>query len=114
MINNKIKIGVIGLGYLGKFHYQKYKLNRSVNLTAVVDSQINNLDFIDNNKILKTDKYTNIVDNIDAVSIVTPTNTHYEIAKFFLENKKHVLLEKPMTETVSQARKLNDLAKRNK
>jgi predicted dehydrogenase len=85
-----------------------------VNLTAVVDSQINNLDFIDNNKILKTDKYTNIVDNIDAVSIVTPTNTHYEIAKFFLENKKHVLLEKPMTETVSQARKLNDLAKRNK
>jgi predicted dehydrogenase len=114
MISNKIRVGVIGLGYLGKFHYQKYKLNRSVNLTSVVDQQIENLDFIDNKKIIKTDKYANIIDNVDAVSIVTPTKTHYKIAKFFLENKKHVLLEKPMTETVPQANKLNSLAKRNK
>lgn len=114
MISNKIRVGVIGLGYLGKFHYQKYKLNRSVNLTSVVDQQIENLDFIDSKKIIKTDKYANIIENVDAVSIVTPTNTHYKIAKFFLENKKHVLLEKPMTETVPQANKLNSLAKRNK
>ena len=114
MISNKIRVGVIGLGYLGKFHYQKYKLNRCVNLTSVVDEQIENLDFIDSKKIIKTDKYTNIIENVDAVSIVTPTNTHYKIAKFFLENKKHVLLEKPMTETVPQANKLNSLAKRNK
>ena len=114
MISNKIRVGVIGLGYLGKFHYQKYKLNRSVNLTSVVDQQIENLDFIDSKKIIKTDKYANIIDNVDAVSIVTPTKTHYKIAKFFLENKKHVLLEKPMTETVTQANKLNSLAKRNK
>jgi predicted dehydrogenase len=85
-----------------------------VNLTSVVDQQIENLDFIDNKKIIKTDKYANIIDNVDAVSIVTPTKTHYKIAKFFLENKKHVLLEKPMTETVPQANKLNSLAKRNK
>ena len=114
MISNKIRVGVIGLGYLGKFHYQKYKLNRSVNLTSVVDQQIENLDFIDCKKIIKTDTYENIIENVDAVSIVTPTNTHYKIAKFFLENKKHVLLEKPMTETVAQANKLNSLAKRNK
>jgi predicted dehydrogenase len=114
MISNKIRVGVIGLGYLGKFHYQKYKLNRSVNLTSVVDQQIENLDFIDCKKIIKTDTYENIIENVDAVSIVTPTNTHYKIAKFFLENKKHVLLEKPMTETVAQAYKLNSLAKRNK
>jgi predicted dehydrogenase len=114
MISNKIRVGVIGLGYLGKFHYQKYKLNRSVNLTSVVDQEIENLDFIDSKKIIKTDKYANIIDNVDAVSIVTPTKTHYKIAKFFLENKKHVLLEKPMTETVPQANKLNSLAKRNK
>ena len=114
MISNKIRVGVIGLGYLGKFHYQKYKLNRSVNLTSVVDQQIENLDFIDSKKIIKTDKYADIIDNVDAVSIVTPTKTHYKIAKFFLKNKKHVLLEKPMTETVPQANKLNSLAKRNK
>ncbi len=114
MISNKIRVGVIGLGYLGKFHYQKYKLNKSVNVTSVVDQQIENLDFIKSKKIIKTDKYVNIIENVDAVSIVTPTNTHYKIAKFFLENKKHVLLEKPMTETVQQANKLNSLAKRNK
>ena len=48
------------------------------------------------------------------MSIVTPTTTHFTIAKFFLENKIHVLLEKPMTETVIQAKKLNEIAKRNK
>lgn len=114
MINNKIRVGIVGLGYLGKFHYQKYKSNKSVNLTCVVDQEIRNLDFIDSKRILKTDKYTNIIDNVDAVSIVTPTNTHYRIAKFFLEHKKHVLLEKPMTETVIQAKKLNNLANMNK
>jgi predicted dehydrogenase len=114
MISNKIRVGVIGLGYLGKFHYQKYKQNRSVNVSCVVDHQIENLDFIDSKKIIKTDKYRDIINHVDAVSIVTPTNTHYKIAKFFLENKKHVLLEKPMTETVIQAKKLNEVVKKNK
>ena len=51
MISNKIRVGVIGLGYLGKFHYQKYKQNRSVNVSCVVDHQIENLDFIDSKKL---------------------------------------------------------------
>ena len=114
MISNKIRVGVIGLGYLGKFHFEKYKQNKSVNLTCAVDHKIKNLEFINDGRIIKTDKYTDIIDNVDAVSIVTPTNTHYKIAKYFIENKKHVLLEKPMTETVAQATKLNDLAKTNK
>jgi len=114
MISNKIRVGVIGLGYLGKFHFEKYKQNKSVNLTCTVDHKIKNLEFINDGRIIKTDKYTDIIDNVDAVSIVTPTNTHYKIAKYFIENKKHVLLEKPMTETVAQATKLNDLAKTNK
>jgi len=114
MISNKIRIGVVGLGYLGKFHFEKYRQNRSVNLTCAVDQKIKNLEFINDERIIKTDKYTDIIDNVDAVSIVTPTNTHFRIAKFFLENKKHVLLEKPMTETVAQATKLNNLAKTNK
>ena len=42
MINDKIRIGVIGLGYLGKFHYQKYKASKLVNLTSVVDTNIDN------------------------------------------------------------------------
>ena len=50
MISNKIRVGVIGLGYLGKFHFEKYKQNRSVNLTCAVDHKIKNLEFICNSK----------------------------------------------------------------
>ena len=42
MVSKKIRIGVIGLGYLGKFHYQKYRKNKLVKLTSVVDSDVNN------------------------------------------------------------------------
>ena len=114
MINNKIRIGVIGLGYLGKFHYQKYKASKLANLTCVVDTNSDNFSDISENNVSKFEDYQEIVDKVDAVSIVTPTSTHFHIAKFFLENKIHVLLEKPMTETVAQAKKLNIIAKKNK
>jgi predicted dehydrogenase len=114
MVNNKIRIGVIGLGYLGKFHYQKYAANKLVNLTAVVDTDIKNYSIIKEKGVLMFENFRDIVDKVDAVSIVTPTVTHYKLAKYFLDNKIHVLLEKPMTETVEQARKLNAIAKKNK
>ena len=114
MVNNKIRIGVIGLGYLGKFHYQKYKANKHVKLTSVVDTDKESYSIIKGKDVLMFEKYQDIVDKVDAVSIVTPTVTHYKLAKYFLDNKIHVLLEKPMTETVVQAKKLNAIAKKNK
>ena len=106
MVNNKIRIGVIGLGYLGKFHYEKYKASKLVNLTSVVDTDKKNYSIIKEKGVLMFEKYQDIVDKVDAVSIVTPTVTHYKLAKFFLDNRVHVLLEKPMTETVAQAKKV--------
>tara|TARA_B100000900_G_scaffold205542_2_gene174207 strand:- start:999 stop:1925 length:927 start_codon:yes stop_codon:yes gene_type:complete len=114
MIYNKIKVGVIGLGYLGKFHYQKYKANRHASLVAVVDTNDENINKLESNKVIKTNDYRDLIGIVDAVSVVTPTTTHYKLAKFFLENKIHVLLEKPMTETVAQAKSLNAIAKNNK
>ena len=84
MNRNKIRVGVIGVGYLGKFHLEKYKMNKSVNLTSIADINNDNLDSIKYSKLYKTNNYEEIVDMVDAVSIVTPTITHYEIAKFFL------------------------------
>ena len=112
MINDKIRIGVIGLGYLGKFHYQKYKASKLVKLTSVVDTNEDNHALVSEKSISKFKKYQDMVDHVDAVSIVTPTSTHFKIAKYFLEKKVHVLLEKPMTETVAQAKKLNNIAKK--
>ena len=106
MVNSKIRVGVIGLGYLGKFHFEKYRLNKSVNLTSIVDIDKKNLDLVDSTDIYKTTSFKDIIGKVDAVSIVTPTITHFSIAKYFLENKVHVLLEKPMTESVSEARKV--------
>ena len=97
-----------------KFHYQKYIANKHVDLKAVVDTDQSNFSNITDNKVKKLKKYQDIIEDVDAVSIVTPTQTHYKVAKYFLENNKHVLLEKPMTETVAQAKTLNNIAKKNK
>ena len=114
MVNSKIRVGVIGLGYLGKFHFDKYRSNKSVNLTSIVDIDEKNLDLIDSNELYRSTSFKDVIEKVDAVSIVTPTVTHFSIAKFFLENNIHVLLEKPMTESVSEARKLNSIAKKNR
>ena len=71
-------------------------MNKSVNVTSIVDTDLKNLDCIGSEHIFKTDSFKKIIEKVDAVSIVTPTITHFQIAKF-LENKVNVLLEKPMT-----------------
>ena len=114
MTKSKIRVGVIGLGYLGKFHFEKYSSNKSVKLTSIVDTDKKNLDLVNSKEIYKSTSYKDIIGKVDAVSIVTPTITHFSIAKFFLDNKVHVLLEKPMTESVTQAKKLNEIAKKTK
>ena len=109
----KVNIGLIGLGYLGKYHYEKLIKNQLCSLKWIVDSNQQQINSLKSN-INNTKNYKAIVDDIDAVSIVTPTQSHYLIAKFFLERGKHVLVEKPMTETVAQAEKLIKLANKNK
>ncbi len=110
---SKIRIGVIGLGYLGKFHFEKYKLLDDVEITGICDINKENLKKYNKLDIIKTNDYKKLLPVVDAVSIVTPTETHYEIAKFFLENKKDVLVEKPITATVNEAKILNKIAKKN-
>jgi predicted dehydrogenase len=114
MKRNKINIAVIGVGYLGKFHLEKFLSHKNCTTKWIVDNNLKNknLSIIEN--IAITNDYKEILNDIDAVSIVTPTASHYEIAKYFLSNKKHVLIEKPMTQTVSQAEKLLLLAKKNR
>ena len=114
MEKNKINIGVIGIGYLGKYHLEKFHNNKKCTVKWIVDKNLKNIKKELNRNIKSTDNYKEIYKDIDAVSIVTPTKCHYEIAKYFLSKKKHVLIEKPMTETVLQAKKLVSLSKKNK
>ena len=113
MKKQKIRIGVIGIGYLGKFHLEKFQKNKDCQLVWLIDKNIKNLKNYKDKYNVSTN-YKEIVDDVDAVSIVTPTVNHYEIARYFIERNKHVLIEKPMTQTVSEAKKLINLSKKHK
>ncbi|KGP63461.1 UDP-N-acetyl-D-glucosamine dehydrogenase [Legionella norrlandica] len=111
---NKIRCAVIGVGYLGRFHAQKYQLLPNAELVAVCD--INSTACETVARELNVPAYSNYRDlfgHVDAVSIAATTNKHFEIAKLCLQQGIHVLIEKPITETVSQAEELIQLAKQH-
>ncbi len=109
----KLKCTVIGVGYLGKFHAQKYARLPDVDLVAVVDmdSGIAKNVAKENNSQDLTD-YQTLLGQVDAVSIVVPTKNHYQVAKDFLLAGSHVLVEKPITVTVEEADELIKIARK--
>ena len=110
-----LKTAVIGVGYLGKFHAQKYAQLPASELVAVCDSNSDIAQTIaDEHGVDVHTNYNDLIGKVDAVSIVVPTQKHYEVAKVFLDNGIHVLLEKPITSTVEQARELVQIADQNK
>lgn len=107
-----IRTAVIGVGYLGKFHAQKYAQLKSANLIGVVDPDIETAKTLAES--LGCDAFTDyqqILDKVDAVSIVAPTTLHHTIAADCLRKGIHVLVEKPMTTTVAEADELIELAR---
>jgi predicted dehydrogenase len=108
-----IRVGVIGVGYLGQFHAEKYAAIPEVELVGIVDPDLHKASQLAGK--LNTRAFTepaHLTGKVDAVSIVVPTVFHHRIAKQFLEQGVHVLLEKPMTVTLEQADELIDLAGR--
>ena len=106
MKRKKLNIGVIGIGYLGKYHLQKFITNRNCKTTWIVDLDPNNLSQNISDSIKKTTNYKDIVKDVDAVSIVTPTDTHMEIALKALAYNCHVFIEKPISNTMQSVKKL--------
>ena len=112
---DKIRTAVIGVGYLGKFHAQKYAQLESSELVAVCDASLEIAQTIaEEHDVPAFTEYKELIGKVDAVSIVVPTQKHYEVAKVFLENGVHVLLEKPITSTVAEAEELVKIADEHK
>ena len=109
-----MKLAVIGVGHLGKIHARIYHQLPGIELVAVVDQDKDRAEEVASQYATKalTD-YRQIVGQVDAVSVATPTNQHYEIANYFLEHKVHVLVEKPITFDPTDAEKLVSLAHKN-
>jgi len=106
-----VKIGIVGTGSMGKNHMRVIDSLEGLKLTAAMDINRNNLDEASSGyEIIKFDDFREMIPDIDGVAIATPTISHFEIAKFFINNGKHVMVEKPLTETVAQAEELIRLA----
>ncbi len=99
-----MKVGVIGVGYLGKYHAQKYKAMEDVELVGVADVDPVAADAIakENDCLAFTD-YRELLKQVDAVSVVVPTSYHYAVALDCIEAGVDMLMEKPITTTVAEA-----------
>jgi len=108
-----MRTAVIGVGYLGRFHAQKYAALERSELVAVVDVSAENRERLTAELGVRAlADYRELLGGVDAVSIATPTPMHFEIASAFLESGAHVLVEKPITATVADARRLIEIASR--
>lgn len=109
-----IRAGVVGVGYLGRFHAQKYASLADAQLVAVADPNRDALAALERElRVAGVEDHRQLIGRVDAVSIVTPTPTHHAIAKDFLEAGVDVLLEKPITVTPREGAELVAIARRS-
>ncbi len=101
------KVAVIGTGYLGRFHAEKYAGLEGADLIGVVDTDIKRAEEVAKKHGTKAySSYEDVIADCDAVSIVTPTETHCEIGLAFLNKGVDVLIEKPLATSIEEADKL--------
>jgi predicted dehydrogenase len=110
-----IRTAVIGVGYLGRFHAQKYASLPNSQLVGIADPSAASREAVSAElKVTAHADYRDLLGKVDAVSIVTPTPTHFEVAKAFLEAGASVLVEKPMTVSIAEGEGLIEIAARHK
>jgi predicted dehydrogenase len=110
-----IRTAVIGVGYLGRFHAQKYASLPNSQLVGIADpSEAARSAVGAELEVAAHEDYRELLGKVDAVSIVTPTPSHFEVAKAFLEAGASVLVEKPMTVTIAEGEGLIEIAARLK
>lgn len=110
-----LRAAVIGVGYLGRFHAQKYHGHPDIDLVGVVDPDAKRAAEVAAECDTRAfSDLAQVLGEVDLVSIVVPTQYHFEIARQSLEAGCHILLEKPVTQTVEEADQLIELARDRK
>lgn len=114
---SKVRVAVLGVGSLGQQHariYNELQQQNIVELVGVFDTDKNRAALVAQKQgTVALDSLESVTATADAISIVTPTVTHHSLAKQLLEQGKHLLVEKPMTNNANQATELVHLAKRH-
>jgi len=112
MRNEPVKVGVIGVGHLGQHHVKHYVSLKDANLVGIVDTdQERAVEISKQFDIPVFNELQDLLKQVDAVSIVTPTLYHAKIAETCITNDIHVFIEKPITETLEEAERLLVLSK---
>ncbi|HHN65199.1 MAG TPA: Gfo/Idh/MocA family oxidoreductase [Nitrospirae bacterium] len=108
-----LKVGVIGVGYLGRHHARVFSEIDGVELVGVVDIDRQRAEEIaERYGCLAFSNHAEMLDRVDAVSIVTPTTTHYPIAMECLEKGRDIFVEKPFTVTIEEADRIIEKARK--
>ena len=111
LMTRKLKYGVIGCGHLGRFHAQKAAEIVEIDLVGVFDIDVENSRAVaELTHCVPFQSIDELLRQVEAVSVVVPTEDHFVVAKQSIEAGKHVLLEKPITVTVAEGRELTKLA----
>lgn len=110
-----LKIGVFGVGHLGKFHLNNWKNIEGVQVVGFFDPNDQAAQEVSEKYGLKRyEQAEDLVKEIDAADIVAPTTQHHSLCQLALRNGKHVFVEKPMADTMEQAREILQLVKESK
>ncbi|HTB53111.1 MAG TPA: Gfo/Idh/MocA family oxidoreductase [Ferruginibacter sp.] len=107
-----LKVGVLGVGHLGKFHLNNWKEIKNIELVGFYDPNDENAIAVSEKYQLK--RFTNpeeLIDLCDALDIVAPTFAHFDLCKAGIRKGKHIFVEKPLANTMDEARELVQLAK---
>ena len=112
--NGRIRAGVVGVGHMGQYHARVYAELWDVDFVGVVDSDLDRANEVarhyDTNAFAD---YRDLIGKVDVVSVAVPTEQHFHVARDLLTAGVSVLVEKPMTPTLDEARTLFAIARRS-
>lgn len=112
-MSKKVRVAVLGYGHLGKWHCQKVEANKDVaEFVAIVEKfpQGQEAARANHPNVKIVSDINEVINDIDAAFVVTPTSTHFELVSYLLQNNKHVFCEKPVCSNDSEANKLREIA----
>lgn len=108
---NKLNVGVIGTGHLGKLHIKMFRDIENCNLIGIHDSNTEQVKLAADKFSVKVfESLESLLDNVNAVSIAATTSAHYKLAKECLKAGKHLFIEKPITVTIQEAEEIVELS----
>ncbi len=109
---NMVRIGVLGAGHLGRIHIKLIQEIETLELVGFYDPDPENAKKAASDYNCRAfDSVEALIAEVDAVDIITPTLSHYECARIALKNTRHIFVEKPLANTVQEAREIHKLAK---